>query len=632
MRKYDWARKKSALLSFGVPIGALAVVAGCAGGGTVAGTRVVRPTAPIAGGTPAPTIPVTILINPPVRTASRKRSVASRGLRYQVPYTTSGVVKIGVTAFVGSSTPSPGPTETVFTLPAPISSASPSPYPVTVNVPIGSDTFVIHEYNGSTGAPDLYPNGYLLSTYTSASPVPIYLNATNRVAITTVPVVTSLSFYPTSVALLENQAAAQTTNVNVNLADAEGNTIVGTVANPVTLQSSTSGVLSGASVAVAQTTAVPIGYPAGSHTASTVTATVNALPGSLAVQPSPLPVNPDFYLFASQTSVGTAPPQANVFRAGSFLAGYKTTPESTVALPSTFNPNSTIGVQPGCGVLAQAMIGGSADSVSFVSFDGTKANVVTASVASGFNDTRAIALNPNSCTGYAVANSSGQGYLYSANLSAGSVQFLQNLPSASGSAVIGLAIDASASTAYYTDYFTGYLNAYSIGSSTSSLGSSSASQAQQIVYANGRIFQSANIYGKGYLYAYATPSAAPVNFSIGPSPSALIASPDGNSIFVGGIDTSVFPQVASVYYIDNSGASVPVATSASTAIPLAGATVNAMVVSPDGTTLYVVGGTSNSSVLYSYALGNLSATHAFPSPSPVAPSLPAGTISLGISP
>ena len=172
------ARHASALVSLGAPIGALAIVAGCSGGGSVVGTVAKAvPTSPGHPVAPGPMVPVTILINPPKRgAASRRRILSLPTLR-----TFSGFIKIGVTAFVGTVTPFPAPTEMLTTFPAPSLSAGPSPFPISVNVPLSSgDTFIVNEYDAALIGPS-YPNGYLLSTYTSATPIPIYQNATNQI-------------------------------------------------------------------------------------------------------------------------------------------------------------------------------------------------------------------------------------------------------------------------------------------------------------------------------------------------------------------------------------------------------------------------------------------------------------------
>ena len=88
------SRKTSAFASIGAPLGALAVIAGCSGGGSVVRT-ITAPASPIAGHPAGPTVPVTIVVNPSRRAAATHRSgIASRrtsGL--------SATLKIGITVY-----------------------------------------------------------------------------------------------------------------------------------------------------------------------------------------------------------------------------------------------------------------------------------------------------------------------------------------------------------------------------------------------------------------------------------------------------------------------------------------------------------------------------------------------------
>lgn len=603
------ARRNSNLTSIGIPLGTLAIVAGCSGGGSVAPAPVASSIAGAPTLAPGQTMPVAMLINPPRRDAASRRLPASRKTKYQPSSTSSGVIKIGITAFAGSSTPVPAPTETVFTFPAVSGSSSPSPYPITVNVPVsGGDTFVVREYNGNTVGGS--PNGYLLSTYTSATPIPVYLNATNRISITTQPVVSSVSFSPNNVIFWEDQNGPQTSApVTVRLADVEGYQIDVPAANPVSLSATMPGLLGTAgSLPLPTSTKVPLYYPLQANASAAVSVSIPSLPNAYVAAPNPLTVTPDYYLFFGELGGGI-----DIFEAAPYFAGTQTAPAFSTSVPSP-SPQ-LIGAQPGCGgYLAQALGTSNGFSYAFtvdLPATGPASTRTMNLIPSSSENGRALA--PSSCSGYVLSSGGSGGYLYSIDMSSATAM---NLTSVSAFFTpTGLAVDPLAATLYTGDSI-GYLNSYNYSTSAQSVSSGPAGTPVGLVVGNGRIFQATS---SGYLYGYtsATSTRATIGY-LSATPVALTISNDGAKLFIS--------QGNQIYFADNSTA-MPTALSAPVTLP-AGAAVTAMAVTPDNDTLLVASGSNNT--LYKFALANI-VTAGFPLPA-VAAAIPANTQTFAISP
>jgi len=533
------------IASFGVPLGA-AIVAGCSGGGSVMGTVPAKapttvPGKPVPQG---PMIPVTILVNPPHRNAATRRRIAgSRSAQFSTPPPT---IKIGVTIYAGDAPAA----EQIFTV-----TPTGGPYPVAISVPIGSDTFAVNEYDNNCCSGPFAPNGYLLSTYTSATPIPVYQNAANNIAITTLPVAKSVTISATQISFFENQTASQTsTGLNFTLYDTLGNSIAGAVANPPVITSSVVGMLTGG-VPITQSTAVPITYPAGTNAGGMLTVTVAALPQLLpAPATTTIPIYSDwfFLLGDSGKTVSAYDAVGNIH--GS--AGRIGTP-APVAGP----PVKLVGAVPGCAPnLAQAMVGFSSQTGGYLNQILNIATSVsgltvqsTGPVAN--QDTRGIVLNPGApCTGYVLStNDTNSGTLYQINMGPGTATALTPNPQASMFPQF-LAIDATGTTLYTADGSTGGIGSYAIASSTRAFNGSTLTMGSPVdlIAGNGHFYEATSA---GYLYSFSTfTDPAPLTSPLG-SPSSIFAnSPDGKEIFIA--------ATSSISYYDNSsGAATSVSQS-----------------------------------------------------------------------
>jgi len=573
------ARKALAIASFGVPFGA-AIVAGCSGGGSVVGTIPAKAPTTIPG-KPVPQgqlIPVTILVNPPHRnSASRRRAAGSRSVHGAPPN-----INIGVTVYTGTlPVPSPSPVETVFNVPAP--TGSNPPYALAVNIPVGGDTFIINEYDGSCCT---YPNGYLLSTYTSATPIPVYQNATNNIAITTKPVVSSISITAPYLSFFENQTGAQTSaGIAFVLRDFSGNSIVGPVANPPIITSSIVGMLSPAGVPLAQATTMPFTLPGGTNANGTLTATIPVLPYSSRTNAS-LPIYSDWFFL-----VGDSGKSISAYDAAA--ATYTGAGPVGTPAPLSGIPAKLVGAVPGCGSnLAQAMIGFSSQTgylhqiVNIANSAGAMAIPTTAVVPN--SDTRGEVLNPGSCTGYFLStNDSSSGTLYSVAMATGTAMSVPSPNPQASTFPQFLAFDGA--SLYTVDGTTGALASYAIGTGAKAIDSGTFTLGSPIdlIAGNGRFYEVTNA---GYLYSYGSfPPPAPTMSSFGGAGAILAKSPNGNAIFVG--------ANATILQYDNTSSA---ASSSAHQVNLPNGNVTAMVASPDGQTLYAA---SSYGYLYSIPIG-----------------------------
>lgn len=165
------AKLSNRLTSALLPLGVVALVAGCGGGGVVsgsggAGTTFVPPSVPQNSQTSKATLTLYV----PVRHGSAR-------LR-KPKYISPGTAKVSVAAFpAGQASPWPNPVWT--TVPTANPSPGPSPTPIavtmTVDAPLGSTQFNVNTYDA---------NGYLLSGALS-SPAPITTNSgSNTITLT----------------------------------------------------------------------------------------------------------------------------------------------------------------------------------------------------------------------------------------------------------------------------------------------------------------------------------------------------------------------------------------------------------------------------------------------------------------
>ena len=608
------AHKASTFISIGAPVGALAVIAGCSGGGSVVRTMS-APASPTAGHPAGPTVPVTVVVNPPRRAAATHRSgTASRR--------TSGLsptLKIGITVYdpLVSAT---APPESVSATPIPRPGPG-TPIPISTSVPLSStgDIIIVHEYDATTNGGVSAPNGYLLSTYTSATPVPIYQNATNTIAITTLPVATFLTYSPTALSFSENQSVAQPgQSLTITLSDGDNNVLSGPVANPPVLTTTLPGALSGANVPVPMSTVLTVNYSVNGNASGTIDATIPQLP---AMAPNfnttqlTATVNADAYYFLGQSDGNV-----RVYDGYKLVTGDLTAFQYAQLLSNGTHPDTMLGVQPACGgYLGQVLTGSTSGYLA------STVNVIAPGDIVHVNGTFNYAVVSPDTSAFGIDAPNCNAYVDNRDLFSGNTLYRLPLGSSSGQQsfsgfglnVAGLAINKPASTLFTFNTATGYLNTSSLSgfAASSNVNPTMGTPAAMLV-ANGHIY---TVTSAGYLYGYASIAAAPTQIaSLGGAPSAMVASPDGNFVFV--------LVGSTLSYIDNS-AGIP--TSVAFQGTPSGGTPTAMVVTADSKTLYLVGG----GFLFRSRIANLKTSGFIGQAAPAAIfGIPATTISIAISP
>jgi hypothetical protein len=271
-----------------VPLGALALVAGCGGGGTAIPPSAVPANnagSPVLGNPNGPSVTAQLTVTIPARGAQALK-------RSKPQYISPGSGAIGVTVAGGAqqvfSLPTPGPAPATTTLP--------------VKAPVGTDTIAINVYDVSPAA-TASPN--LLSTGTTTAVIsPTALNTPSVTALG-VPagVVLSLANNPTPAPLatvrpwtpLEHSTLAQNVTIDTTAVDALGYTITGALATAAPITVTGPVTLSAASVTSASSS-VTATYPQGSTAVGTVGSTLPLTSGTVAVQP-------DYGVFASGPSI-----------------------------------------------------------------------------------------------------------------------------------------------------------------------------------------------------------------------------------------------------------------------------------------------------------------------------------------
>ncbi|HTU81111.1 MAG TPA: hypothetical protein VMF61_03220 [Candidatus Acidoferrales bacterium] len=185
--------------------------------------------------------------------------------------------------------PNPTPTEAVFTLPTP----GPQPTSVTVQVtaPISTDTFVASVYDGDHN---------MLATGSSA-PIAVSLSSTPAVSVNMLGVASGVQFTvaggtPAAWRVLENVAAPQTTTVNAQPVDADGNLITGTLAAPAALSTTGGVTLSTSSITAA--TSLTATYPSNTAGSGSITSPLALNAGASALNAA---VDADYYIFVDDT-------------------------------------------------------------------------------------------------------------------------------------------------------------------------------------------------------------------------------------------------------------------------------------------------------------------------------------------
>jgi hypothetical protein len=266
-------RKKPGFIS----LGAVALIAGCGGGGGASGPARIEP--PTSAGT-GPMAAATLRLQIPARGAAAAR----RRPQWMSPSSTTLGVRV-----LTSPLPNPTPTEQVFTLPTP----GPVPTSMTLQVqaPISTDTFVVSAYD---------TNHEMLATGSSA-PIAVGIATTPPVAITMLGVasgvqLTAAGSTPATWRVLENVNAPQTTSISAQPVDADGNLIPGTLATPATL-SATDGVTLSATTITAATT-VTATYPSNTGGSGSITSPLTLNAGS---SPLNVTVAGDYYVYVDDS-------------------------------------------------------------------------------------------------------------------------------------------------------------------------------------------------------------------------------------------------------------------------------------------------------------------------------------------
>ena len=366
-------------------------------------------------------------------------------------------------------------------------------------------------------------------------------------------------------------------------------------------------------------TTLTVNYPVNGNSSGTINAFI---PQLLAMGPGPLPYQLTAKVYADALYfLGQSDGNVNVYDGYKLVTGDATAFQYAQLLAGGTHPDKMLGVQPACGgYLGQVLTG---------STSGNQASTVNVIVPGDMEhsngmynwtvlspDTTAIVRDAPNCNAY-VDNRDPVAFstLYLLPLASPAAP----TPIASpGSGVAGLGVDKPATTLFTFDTATGYLNTNSL---TGNLGPSdpytvSGTPADMLV-ANGHIYM---MTSAGYLYGYSNIVAAPTQIgpNLGGPPSAMVASPNGNFVFV--------LVGSTLSYIDNSGAIPSSVTFQGT--PLGGVPT-AMAVTADNTTLYLVG----NGHLFRSTITNLKTTGFVGQAAPAAIlGIPATTISIAISP
>ncbi len=237
---------------------AVALLAGCAGGGTTPGLAtqpIPQASAPVSKAPQTASVSFTIIIpTPPPASAHRPAYVSASTKSASITVGSSSAVTVNCTATCSG----------------------------TVNAPVGSDLFTVKLYDATNGGGNLLSSGSLTQTIVAAQ--------ANSVNVTFNGVVASLSISAISTV---TPGTAGSVAVGVNALDADGNTIVGpgsyvdASGNPVTIalsNSDSSGNSSLSQTSVTQpTTGITLNYSANFDTNPTITESATGLPSVHAV-------------------------------------------------------------------------------------------------------------------------------------------------------------------------------------------------------------------------------------------------------------------------------------------------------------------------------------------------------------
>ena len=210
-----------------IPLGAVAVAAGCAGGAHNA--------LPAQSGVTAPTQSqhATTAALLTVKIPARPPSKAKRAPKYISQY--SGAIGYSIAA--SGATP---PAETVTALPTPGPVATSVTLPVIA--PVGADTISVHVYDalpspGASATPNVLSEATTTTTVAVGQTAPINVEALGVPfgIILGDPTAVTETSNPATFEVFQNHPAPQSTTVAVTAYDADGGTITGAYAAPVTL-------------------------------------------------------------------------------------------------------------------------------------------------------------------------------------------------------------------------------------------------------------------------------------------------------------------------------------------------------------------------------------------------------------
>ena len=595
-----------------LPLGVVALVAGCGGGAVVSHSGGTSYIPPAAGTGKTKTVSLTFTIPLPKKKAAvgtRPQYIASQTQSLSVQYAAAGA-------------PSPWPSPIVLSVPTP--AATPVSVSTNLQVPVGNEQFVIQSFDGPVTAGNV--SGYMLSaTAWNATPVPIAPDGAQTLTISLLPVPDTVQIDGTQqekFTPLMHQRAAASASVSISGAvDADGNTISPPFASrlqfvpgertsgsacsvdrrpqksvggataagrrrPLAAGPATDVTFSGPSDGSSPITA---NFPADAAVGGTfhlsvvpgdpVTGTGNidtaygcSVPSNDHYGPANLHVDPEFYIFAqTNASVAVITGHGNVDHGSLPLPASQATnsPVSVGASPGPMvgaGPYSN-GVDIGCADGATAMIADSGfGQLDFITVDagGTAHAKAPQPLSWSFNGVL-LGVSAPSCTGYAFG---GAGYMNSVSLANGSPYTV----SQSGT-------QASGFSGLYSGAF---LN-------------------------DGNLYASVQTGGFGYLYS--VPPASPGSFTQQPAPgsgsstyafTAAAPSPDGSRLYYSWSDGINYH----VSYCTVPCSSLPPPAAQDQALEAYFNPITSLAVSPDGQWLFAMD--PNAHHLYKIPTGSFS--------------------------
>jgi hypothetical protein len=591
-----------------VPLGALALAAGCGGGSAAVPNVAHLPGSQGAAGYNGPSVTAELTVTVPARGAQRVK-------RRNAQYISPGSGAIGVSVAVGATSPAP---QQVFTLP------TPGPAPVTTTLPVkagvGSDTITVNVYDVSpaaTASPNLLSTG---STQTTISPT-----ALNTPSVTTlgVPggvalaVVNNPSPQPSATALpwtpLEHAAGPQSVTIAATAVDALGYTITGPLATAAPIVA-TGPVTLSANAIPNPTATLTATYAQGATAAGTIG---SSLPLNTANASENVAVQPDYAVFAadgnvdvvdgvqhSLTTSASAVGAVNVAAAACAGGAVAVAPignavEITTVAPSTAaNPvptatsssfvltgmtaSSAVTFDAACNAYFAVPVGSPATSFSIVKLSGFGGTVAASTIAT-VNGTTGGGTALTAGANLSVAATAGSSTLYigeyttySGATAAGTTYTLP-LPNGGTATQLDTHLAESVAVAGSTVYktwdsgttscpFVGpYVQDLQAAQGALSNGTSYTGPVQPVLAANdGTLYVAQQFLNGGYLFSTATPLSGSTwaSLSNSGSPASIALSPDPANTYLCESDGSA----VAFYLRSQLGSSQTAATVATTAM------------------------------------------------------------------